>query len=144
MITFAVRPADPGDRAVVESFEQRVRNEAAKFRGGLVLIDEISGADRRFRASNVLVASEYHGDGIVGVAWMSVDADTCCIESVHVDESARGLGCGRTLVLACRDVAHELGCTRLDSLALPGDRATKNLYERVGMTARRIVASTEL
>jgi hypothetical protein len=32
----------------------------------------------------------------------------------------------------------------LDGLALPGDRKMKNLYERVGMPARLLIASKTL
>jgi hypothetical protein len=33
---------------------------------------------------------------------------------------------------------------RIDALSLPGDRDTKNLYERNGLTARLIVATSTL
>jgi hypothetical protein len=33
---------------------------------------------------------------------------------------------------------------RIDALALPGDRDTKNLYERNGIVARLITAAREL
>jgi GNAT superfamily N-acetyltransferase len=141
---FAVREATGDDRPVVEDFERRVRDEALRFRGGLVHVGELSGPDGRFTATRVLVASDVVSRGIVGVAWLSLNERDCRIDAVHVDESARGLGCGRALVMACRDLASADGRGRIDALALPGDRATKNLYERVGMTARRIVASTEL
>lgn len=144
MITFTVRDAGSDDTPVVVDLERRVRREATRFRGGDVHLAEIGGADGRFRASRVLVAAVEGESGIVGAAWLAVDDHACRIDSVHVVESARGLGCGRALVIACRDVAEGFGHSRLDALALPGDRATKNLYERVGMTARRIVASTEL
>lgn len=144
MITFDVRAARTEDGPVVEEFERRVRIEAVRFRGGTVHLDEISGPDGRFSAATVLLASERDSPRILGVAWLTNDERECRIDAVHVDESARGLGCGRSLVLACRDVAAAGGRSRLDALALPGDRATKNLYERVGMTARRIVAATDI
>ena len=45
------------------------------------------------------------------------------------------------LVLAWCD---ERGCRGVDSLALPGDRETKNFFERFGLTARAIVVHRAL
>ena len=35
--------------------------------------------------------------------------------------------------------AHERGCVGIDALRLPGNRDTKNFFERFGLTARAIV-----
>lgn len=63
---------------------------------------------------------------------------------VYVRPEARRIGIGDALVAAVVGYARERGCASLDTLALPGDRDTKNLYERNGITARLIVASTDL
>ena len=66
---------------------------------------------------------------------------------------ARGSGPARSALLehrgdgllgAAMDAARAQGARRLDALALPGDRATKNLYERAGVVARAIILSTRL
>jgi GNAT superfamily N-acetyltransferase len=61
------------------------------------------------------------------------------VDDIYVDPDARSVGVGETLmdhVLAwCRDQ----GCFGVDSLALPGDRATKNFFESFGLVARAIV-----
>ena len=57
---------------------------------------------------------------------------------VHVDSSARELGFGHALLAGVVDVGRRLGCSWVEGNALPGDRETKNLYERAGITARRI------
>ena len=44
------------------------------------------------------------------------------------------------LVAWCRD----RGCVGVDSLALPGDRATKNFFESFGLVARAIVVHRPL
>jgi len=36
------------------------------------------------------------------------------------------------------------GCRGVDSLALPGERATKNFFERYGLTARAIIVHRPL
>ena len=40
--------------------------------------------------------------------------------------------------------AREQELTALDALALPGDRETKNLYERSGLVARLITVTKKL
>jgi GNAT superfamily N-acetyltransferase len=61
------------------------------------------------------------------------------VDDIYVDPGARSVGVGEALmdhVLAwCRDQ----GCFGVDSLALPGDRATKNFFESFGLVARAIV-----
>jgi len=54
------------------------------------------------------------------------------------------LGAGATLIDELRKHAKLRGCTRIDAYALPGDRLTKNLFERAGMKARLLIASSEL
>jgi GNAT superfamily N-acetyltransferase len=66
------------------------------------------------------------------------------VSLVYVDDGARGIGVGEYLLDAATAWAVEAGCTGLDGLALPGDRETKNLYERAGMSARLITAYRDL
>jgi ribosomal protein S18 acetylase RimI-like enzyme len=66
------------------------------------------------------------------------DIDRGVITHAFVEEGARELGLGDTMVehaiVAVR--AAQLG--GIEAVALPGDRDTKNLYERAGLTARKI------
>ncbi len=66
------------------------------------------------------------------------------IDLVFVDPEARDVGVGEALVHGAAGWAVASGCIGLDGLALPGDRQTKNLYERAGMTAREITVYREL
>ncbi len=66
------------------------------------------------------------------------------VSLVFVTAGARGIGVGEALLDAATDWAREAGCVGLDGLALPGDRETKNLYERAGMSARLITVYREL
>jgi GNAT superfamily N-acetyltransferase len=61
------------------------------------------------------------------------------IAFVYVHPEARAIGVGEALVDATLRWAREQGCVGVDGLAFPGDRETKNLYERAGLTARAIV-----
>jgi GNAT superfamily N-acetyltransferase len=66
------------------------------------------------------------------------------VSLVYVDDDARGIGVGESLLDAATAWAVAAGCVGLDGLALPGDRETKNLYERANMSARLITAYREL
>ena len=60
---------------------------------------------------------------------------------VAVHPGARGIGVGTALLEEFRRQVREAGGTAVDAYALPGDRETKNLYERAGIAARMIIAS---
>jgi len=64
------------------------------------------------------------------------------VDRVYVVAEARELGCGDALIASAMEAAH--GCAFFEAVALPGDRETKNLYERAGVTARSIVVSKSL
>jgi len=66
------------------------------------------------------------------------------VRRVYISEAARELGAGATLIDELRIHAQASGCTRIDAYALPGDRLTKNLFERAGMKARLLIASSDL
>ena len=66
------------------------------------------------------------------------------IEQVFVTRDARNLGVGDALVSATLAWAQQQKLTALDALALPGDRETKNLYERSGLVARLITVTKKL
>ena len=81
-----------------------------------------------------LVRAERLGDGsVLGV-----------IDDIYVDPQARSIGVGEAVMdhLIAWSRAH--GCFGVDSLALPGDRATKNFFESFGLVARAIVVHRPL
>ena len=57
---------------------------------------------------------------------------------------ARELGFGDAMLAAGLAHARARGAVVFEGEALPGDRDTKNLYERAGITARLITVSTRL
>jgi GNAT superfamily N-acetyltransferase len=78
------------------------------------------------------------------VARVAGDDGVAFIEQVFVTEGARELGLGDGLVeLALEELAAR-GAIAVDALALPGDRQTKNLFERNGLTARLITVTRRL
>jgi GNAT superfamily N-acetyltransferase len=61
------------------------------------------------------------------------------VDEIYVEPSGRQLGIGEALVTAILAWATERGCRGMQASALPGDRDTKNLFERFGLVARAIV-----
>ena len=66
------------------------------------------------------------------------------VDQVYVTPEARELGFGDALLDAATAIAVEAGAHVIEGEALPGDRDTKNLYERAGITARLITVSRPL
>ena len=66
------------------------------------------------------------------------------LEDIYVDPGARAVGVGEALMDHVLAWARDQGCFGVDSLALPGDRATKNFFESFGLVARAIVVHKRL
>ena len=66
------------------------------------------------------------------------------IDQVWVTPEARELGFGDGLLEAAIASARERGAIAVEGQSLPGDRQTKNLYERAGIVARLITTYREL
>lgn len=66
------------------------------------------------------------------------------VDSVFVESASRDIGIGDALVLTCIRELQQLNATWLQSSALPGDRAMKNLFERHGLVAQTIIVGKKL
>lgn len=66
------------------------------------------------------------------------------ITDLFVFDSARGVGVGATLLAEVQKIADQHECTGLMARALPGDRATKNFFESLGLVARSIEVYRDL
>jgi GNAT superfamily N-acetyltransferase len=81
-----------------------------------------------------LVRTERLGDGsLLGV-----------VDDIFVDPEARSVGIGEALMNHMIDWCRVQGCFGVDSLALPGDRQTKNFFESFGLVARAIIVHRPL
>ena len=81
-----------------------------------------------------LVRIERLGDGsLLGI-----------VDDIFVDEGARSVGVGEAVMNHLLDWCRQQGCFGVDSLALPGDRATKNFFESFGLVARAIIVHKPL
>ena len=81
----------------------------------------------------VVRAEELLGGGLLGV-----------ISDLYTVPGARGVGVGEAVMDALIDWCRQRGCFGVDSLALPGDRHTKNFFESFGLVARAIVVHRSL
>ncbi|MCE2524607.1 MAG: GNAT family N-acetyltransferase [Acidimicrobiia bacterium] len=66
------------------------------------------------------------------------------VEALYVLPEARGVGLGEALMDAVLAWATAAGAVGVDSIALPGDRVTKNFFERYGLTARALQVYRQL
>jgi GNAT superfamily N-acetyltransferase len=66
------------------------------------------------------------------------------IRQLYVEPDARSVGVGEALVELVLAWARAGGCIGVEGFALPGDRATKNLFERYGLVARAILVHRSL
>jgi GNAT superfamily N-acetyltransferase len=61
------------------------------------------------------------------------------VEELFVEPGARGVGVGEALMGALLAWFVDRGCVGVDTVALPGDRLSKNFFESSGFKARLIV-----
>lgn len=146
-MTPVVRLASFADAAACEELDAQARAETAGTRGAAAYFAEqpvavLVGDEAGF----TLVATL--DDVVVGFATLREsrvgDIRVANVIRVFVTARARRIGVGDALIKGARNTASSRGCSRIDALALPGDRDTKNLFERNGLTARLIVASSPL
>ena len=147
MIDPDVRTAEPGDIAQLVNLEAEARSALVDQRGGARWLEEHpligDGWLERMASDTVFVAAI--DDVLVGYAVVVDEGPAISrVDQVFVLPGARELGFGDAMLAAGLAYARERGATVFEGEALPGDRDTKNLYERAGITARLITVSTRL
>jgi GNAT superfamily N-acetyltransferase len=138
-----VRPATDADAVDVAWLESLARATLADRRGGerwLATHPPHGGSPDADTSTWVATID----DVVVGYLVWRADGDVATILDVFVHPEARELGFGDELLAAAIGAARSAGAQLLEGEALPGDRETKNLYERAGITARLITVSTPL
>lgn len=144
----SVRRAVPADAAPLMALEDAARAHLFYQRGGpAVLAEQPATGDWETAIADdqrsVFVATL--DDVVFGYLELRFPASGAAIvHQVYVDPEARELGLGDWLIEAALDAARAHGCRVFEGFALPGDRDTKNLFERAGITARKIIVSTRL
>lgn len=144
MIDPDVRPAAPIDARQLSFLEREARTSLEDRRGGVRwLATHPARGDTWLDAVERTVVAHI-GEVVVGYIVVSVDGELATIDEVYVTPEARELGFGDALLAAATTHARERGASLLEGEALPGDRDTKNLYERAGIKARLITVSATI
>ncbi|HSL59157.1 MAG TPA: GNAT family N-acetyltransferase, partial [Acidimicrobiales bacterium] len=84
------------------------------------------------------------GYAAVRIETLRDDSRLAVIDDLYTDPGCRGVGVGEAMMDLVVEWATEAGCTGIDALALPGNRATKNFFETFGLVARAIVVHRRL
>jgi GNAT superfamily N-acetyltransferase len=141
MIDPVVRAATGSDHASLRLLELEARAALVGQRGGdrwLVEHPQI-GDDWPARCVDADVFVGIIDDVVVAYIVAEVGEDGIVrIDQVWVTPEARELGFGDELLATVIEVARGRGAVAVEGQALPGDRHTKNLYERAGIVARLI------
>ena len=142
-----IRPAEIADADQLAELEAAARHHLIDQRGGAALLAEQPAVGDWTAAiedhTRWIAVAELDGF-VVGYLELALTGDLAFVRQVYVQPEARELGFGDGLLEAARQEAQRHGCSALEGSALPGDRETKNLYERAGITARKIIVSTRL
>lgn len=136
-----VRPATATDAPALAQLEADARQALVEQRGGMQHLAERPAVDDWPTLIAAADSAVFVGslDGVV-VAYLELAyvGDLAVVRQAYVDPEARELGLGDGMLAAATGMARARGCAAIEGTALPGDRNTKNLYERAGITARKI------
>lgn len=144
-------PAGPDDVEVIAALADTATEELTPHRGGeMWRRREARPGPHEPAVATMLADPARHVviggriDGvIVGYAVASVeplhDGRTIAdLTDLYVLPDGRGVGVGEAMMLAVTEWAAATGCIGVDSIALPGDRETKNFFESFGLVARAL------
>jgi GNAT superfamily N-acetyltransferase len=151
-----VRQATPDDLTRLVELAESARTELEPTRGGGVWIrrearpapvsPSISAA--LDDPDQLVIVGELDGSGVgYAIARLEPLRDgtvLTVLDDIYVEPGARSVGVGELLMNHVVDWATAKGSFGIDSLALPGNRATKNFFESFGLVARAIVVHRSL
>ena len=147
MIDPLVRSATGDDQYELRLLEFEARAALIDQRGGDRWLDEhpLIGDAWSARCATADVFVGTIDEVVIGylVAELGVDM-IVRIDQVWVTPEARELGFGDELLASAIASASARGAIAVEGQALPGDRHTKNLYERAGIVARLITTFRRL
>ncbi|MEX2292475.1 MAG: GNAT family N-acetyltransferase [Acidimicrobiales bacterium] len=150
------RPAQAGDVERLAALAEQAVVELEGGRGGPVwarhqgrrppfaetFAQELADPD------HLIVVGVLDGDVLAyGVAHVEVLRDgglLGVVTDLFTEPGAREVGLGEVMMTTLVAWCTERGCFGVDSLALPGDRHTKNFFESFGLVARALVVHRPL
>jgi GNAT superfamily N-acetyltransferase len=161
----AARPATTTDGPRLAELAAMARTELADMKGGpLHLVREARDAlsdgtlVAELAGDTTVAVPGSHGrlvavgtidDVVVGYAVVRTEAlrdgtILGVIDDLYVEPEARAVGVGEAIMELVLAWCQARGCRGLDAIALPGNRPTKNFFERFGLVARAIVVHRPL
>lgn len=150
------RVATVDDLAILTTLATEAIDELTPNRGGelwrrhtarAVPPDASLAADLDDPAAHVVVGTidgTPVGYGVIRVETLADGGRLGVISDLFTLGGARGVAVGETMMNALVDWASDAGCFGVDSIALPGDRHTKNFFESFGLVARAIIVHRPL
>jgi ribosomal protein S18 acetylase RimI-like enzyme len=150
------RRAVEADIASVAGLAAQATAEMSQLRGGTVWArlearpePQMESLVRDLRTDDALVVVGTIDRVIVGYGAVRLvelhDGSTVGrVGDIYVLPDARGVGVGESMMELLMAWAGQRGCIGVDSLALPGDRSTKNFFETHGLVARAITVHRTL
>jgi len=91
-----------------------------------------------------LLAGYPAGYGVARVEALRGGDLIAVVDDLFTEPPFRGVGVGEAVMDALIAFARRRGCVGVDSLALPGDRETKNFFESFGLKARALLVHLSL
>jgi GNAT superfamily N-acetyltransferase len=147
----SARRATARDTATLAELDGAARLAVAEQRGGpLFLAREARPLDlAAIDDPDALVIVGSVDEVPLGYAVVTMErlGDATCLgvlEALFVEPEARDVGVGEAMMDLVVEWCSERGLRGIDAIALPGDRATKNFFERFGLTARAILVHRPL
>lgn len=155
MTTAIARPAEARDLADVAALFIDAAAELATLRGGGALLASLrrgGSAEESLSAAladpNTMLWCGVWEEAVVGYAIASAsiegDAEIVTITDLYTTPQARDVGVGEILLETMIEWSSARRARAIDAYALPGARESKNLFERLGLTARLITVRREL
>ena len=150
------RLANLNDLSDIFLLAQEARMEAAEKRGGstLILLDadpsELENqllkslSEDKYLVVIGLYAEVPVGYGLVEFKETHEKSLHATIKEIFVSKKARSVGVGEIILSLLLSESTLRKAVGIDSVALPGDRETKNFFETQGMVARAIVVHRSL
>jgi ribosomal protein S18 acetylase RimI-like enzyme len=152
----ASREAAAADVPRIVELARLLRAELASMRGGELWLARDAWPEPLTDTYTTLVARDDAlvvvgtiddvtvGFGVVIVETLRSGAHLGVVTDLFVEEEARSVGIGETMVDALVAHCRARHCVGIDASALPGHRAAKNFFETHGFTARALVMHRRL
>jgi GNAT superfamily N-acetyltransferase len=152
----AARPAAQADLARLVELAEAGIAELTASKGGVMWSRREARAEPVASSLESALAAEDHlvlagtvDDVVLGYAVARVETlrdgeRLGVVEDIYVEPDGREVGVGEALMDAVLDWCRARDCIGVDSLALPGNRETKNFFESFGLVARAIIVHRPL